>query len=326
MQSQKNGRRRAIIQDIVAVIMIMGIIFTVILSIKLRVQIAYIASGSMEPTYYKGDLIILEKVNAAQVKIGDVIVFLHPITKNIYILHRVVAKKFENGKYYFLTKGDNPDRNIAIDSWGWVSEDNLYGRLVQRIPYMGYLIEITQNPVIKVLLFLVILTTLILSFVSQREIKEIRRIKEFNYLPRKLGSLSALMIFIIIVGSLFISLAIITPGEFNVHLQESYLIHDTNTNITYLSICLSIKSEGFFFESIRKIILIARDPSNETLGEAVWSISYNFHGVKKVSIALLLNASIIPQSVLLDIKIFIKSITKVRIKELYDVPLSPREE
>lgn len=105
-----------------------------------------VASGSMEDTLFRGDLIMVQGVvNACDIKAGyrdeepgDIIVFHKPNDGGELIVHRAVEKKIEtDGFCYFQTQGDaspghNPDR------WGWVNGTDVVGRHVGKVPWLGH--------------------------------------------------------------------------------------------------------------------------------------------------------------------------------------------
>jgi signal peptidase len=111
-----------------------------------------VASGSMEPTLYKGDLIMVQGVSSAQdivvgrddaVPPGDVIVFHKPTDTSELIVHRAVDKEFRGGKWYFQTKGD---ANSGADNWdgNWetdcdLAENHLVGKVVGHVSHIGYI-------------------------------------------------------------------------------------------------------------------------------------------------------------------------------------------
>jgi len=129
-------------------IMIVGVVLAVLifwygLTFVLRTEnpILAVASGSMEPVLYKGDLIVIEGIeNAADIhaatkdadQLGDIIVF-HRYDE--LIVHRAVEKILNNdGTYSFKTWGDN-------NGWpdgGTVHEDNIVGRYLDyKVPWLG---------------------------------------------------------------------------------------------------------------------------------------------------------------------------------------------
>ncbi len=90
-----------------------------------------IASGSMEKEICVGDIAIIKKCNANDIVEGDIIEYQ---MEGYTVIHRVLSKKQKNGEYYFITKGDN---NSVEDS-NPVSEDQLIGKVVLKIKYLGY--------------------------------------------------------------------------------------------------------------------------------------------------------------------------------------------
>lgn len=90
-----------------------------------------IASGSMEKELFVGDVAIIQKCNANDVNVGDIIEYQ---MEGYTVIHRVIEKKQANGEYYFTTKGDNngsPDRDE-------VRENQLIGKVIFKIRYLGY--------------------------------------------------------------------------------------------------------------------------------------------------------------------------------------------
>lgn len=110
-----------------------------------------VLSESMVPTLNRGDLLIVqggisgEQINADP-RTGDIIVFRNPKDLDgVPLVHRAVDKfKNENdGKWYFYTKGDNPKTNPRTDQELGIApvvpEDCLIGKVVWKIPYLGYI-------------------------------------------------------------------------------------------------------------------------------------------------------------------------------------------
>ena len=70
-----------------------------------------VATGSMEPEYNIGDLIVIRETTKEEIKIGDVINYISE-TGIDTITHRVVDIIQEDGQTYYKTKGDN---NNSVD-------------------------------------------------------------------------------------------------------------------------------------------------------------------------------------------------------------------
>lgn len=90
-----------------------------------------IASGSMEKELHVGDVAIIQKCNANDVNVGDIIEYQ---MEGYTVIHRIVEKKQKKGEYYFVTKGDN---NKSPDNKE-VREEQLIGKVIFKIRYIGY--------------------------------------------------------------------------------------------------------------------------------------------------------------------------------------------
>jgi signal peptidase I len=115
-------------------------------------------SHPFERTLHKGDWIIIQGVDAhslnADYPNSDIIVYQdprYPNDPNEKIVHRIIAKTEINGTLYFYTKGDGngcnkwPNNSTEYDPWSPVPENMIYGKVVMRIPWLGYLPYIVQN-------------------------------------------------------------------------------------------------------------------------------------------------------------------------------------
>ena len=90
-----------------------------------------IGSNSMNPIYYYGDAIVYEKIAASDVKVEDILVFLH---QGKIITHRVIKIENENGKLKFITKGDNNEKTDKYDTF----ENDVLGVVRIVVKYIGY--------------------------------------------------------------------------------------------------------------------------------------------------------------------------------------------
>lgn len=90
-----------------------------------------IASGSMEPELYVGDVVIIKKCNSSDVEEGDIIEYQ---MEGYTIIHRIKNKNQKNGQFIFRTKGDNNDSEDSEP----VSEEQLIGKVIFKIRFLGY--------------------------------------------------------------------------------------------------------------------------------------------------------------------------------------------
>jgi len=136
------------------------------------IPVVVVASGSMQPALDVGDLVIVQGLNVTQIKEKDIIVF--DLTENndtTRTIHRVVdIQILPNGTRSFTTKGDN---NTSSDPTP-VLEDQVYGRVIYRIPLLGYL---ALDPMLP---FAIIIVALIITLIwpeKQRKKRRLRRSK-----------------------------------------------------------------------------------------------------------------------------------------------------
>lgn len=115
------------------IILLIPVIFLIYLvSGYFRFHAIVIASGSMSPVIYKGDIVVIDKenINYDELKEGTVIAFYHD---NKIIVHRLVKKfKYDNNEYLLYTKGDN---NEFVDDF--IYPKDVYGIVKFKIPYIG---------------------------------------------------------------------------------------------------------------------------------------------------------------------------------------------
>lgn len=90
-----------------------------------------VASGSMSPAIYKGDIVIVEKNNDYKnLQVGQILTYKY---ENIVVVHRIVDIIEDKGEYFFYTKGD---ANNSKDNYV-IKEDMIIGIVNYRIPYIG---------------------------------------------------------------------------------------------------------------------------------------------------------------------------------------------
>jgi len=132
---------------------IIGYVAIIIIGIILAQHLNVVVSGSMEPVFYRGDVVVIEKAdflglqefNTSDVNVGDIVVydatwFPEPV------IHRVIFKGTSpEGQLYYVTKGDNnpgPDPVVVYPNQieaKVVSLGSTPGMNPIKIPYVGYI-------------------------------------------------------------------------------------------------------------------------------------------------------------------------------------------
>lgn len=142
-ESSKKQENNSVIKEIATYAIIL--LVAVILAAHLNV----VVSGSMEPTFYRGDIVATQGTNVygiqefnpqTDVKVGDVVVY-DATWYSEPVIHRVIAEENINGSKYFEIKGDH---NNQADPY-LVSPSQIRAKVVTIgdnlfiIPKIGYI-------------------------------------------------------------------------------------------------------------------------------------------------------------------------------------------
>lgn len=139
-------------------------------------RIFTVASGSMIPIYNIGDTLLIEEMDASQIKIGDAVTYLgdEAGVDGMIITHQVIdVQQDENGKYLFQTKGV---ANNIVDPI--ITEEQVLGKVVHKFFFLSFLGRITTN-MTSMLVFITIpiaflIALEIIKLVYKDDIEEIK--------------------------------------------------------------------------------------------------------------------------------------------------------
>lgn len=122
--------------------------------------VVVVLSGSMEPAFYRGDILFLN-LGEDPIRIGEIVVF-NIEGRDIPIVHRVIKvhERHTSGNLDILTKGDNnygDDKVLYAQGQEWLNKRHIMGRAVGFLPYVG-MVTIVMNdyPYVKYLLIVVL--------------------------------------------------------------------------------------------------------------------------------------------------------------------------
>lgn len=114
------------------------------------VRLFTVLSESMLPVYNVWDIVVVNKVDPANIKIGDDVTYrgLEGDVKGKIVTHRVEKIDYDEGsqKYLFVTKGIN---NVGQDAQ--ISEDQIFGRVVYKTFLLSLFSRASRNTVIFIL-------------------------------------------------------------------------------------------------------------------------------------------------------------------------------
>ncbi|MFO7797659.1 MAG: signal peptidase I [Promethearchaeati archaeon] len=189
---EPRSKKKIIISVIVIILAISSpfLIYWILqLSLKTSSPMVVVVSGSMEPTLSRGDLLFLYGKDPADIrngtaleKNGDIIVFdahgYWPLPPAEPVVHRVIDKRFENGTWWFKTKGDD---NTIEDPW--IPENQIFGVVVGVIPYIGWVKIFFTESGLLIPIIIIIFGILIISLISDvmKESKEKQQSKNEDF-------------------------------------------------------------------------------------------------------------------------------------------------
>lgn len=178
---------------VVIVVIIVGFWFGLKAGLRTEYPLLAVATGSMRPTLNVGDLILVQgvsnisEIHAAPMddpeKPGDIIVYWKttPKAERELIVHRAIRTEFRGDRWYIITKGDN---NTSEDRPP-VPFDDVVGKVVGQIPWLGYVSLFLRTTEGTVLIVLVIVVILASEFVFPYLWKEPQREEEETQKPQE---------------------------------------------------------------------------------------------------------------------------------------------
>ena len=130
-----------------------------------------VATGSMVPEYKIKDLLLTCQKDPQDINVGDDVVYLgtKDSVEGKIVTHRVIKKYYNDGKYYFNTKGiANELTDPEID------ENQILGVVRHKLVLLSFCSHIINNPF--GLLFLVVIPFIVFAFFEGKNIiDEVKR-------------------------------------------------------------------------------------------------------------------------------------------------------
>lgn len=107
-----------------------------------------VMSGSMAPSIGTGDAVVVRPVDPATLQTGDVVTFRDPEGTERLITHRVRGFRVHGAYVEVTTQGD---ANNTTERWQ-VPTRGTVGRVVYRLPKLGYVLVPSASPIGRMLL------------------------------------------------------------------------------------------------------------------------------------------------------------------------------
>ena len=182
---RENAKIAKKVIEILAVILIYNIILIAISSennVNLINMFGYksyvIKTNSMEPTININDVVINKDVSQDEINVGDVITFLHD---GEVITHRITKIENDGDVTQYTTKGDNNN----IEDTFKISYENIRGKHVLTIPYLGKVVQLLENKLLFLIIILIILIFMFAQLQNQEKRENRREKKKIEEQKRK---------------------------------------------------------------------------------------------------------------------------------------------
>jgi signal peptidase len=107
-----------------------------------------VRSGSMTPAIRTGDIVVAESIAPLRAQVGSIVMFRDPRGRDRVLTHRVRAMHRTGRRVDFITQGD---ANTARERWT-VPVDGRIGRVLYRLPKLGYVLFWTGSPAARIAL------------------------------------------------------------------------------------------------------------------------------------------------------------------------------
>lgn len=171
----KENKALKIIGNILYVLLFIIVLLMLIVVILQRVsdnsislggyRLFTVATGSMEPEYNVGDILLSRQVDIDEIEVGDDVVYRgkEGSFKDKIVTHRVISIREENGEKKFTTQGiANTEEDPEIDS------SQIYGKVIYKVKTLSFIGQIAKN--IYVFYFIIFIPIAIIIFRQIRNI------------------------------------------------------------------------------------------------------------------------------------------------------------
>lgn len=150
MLSREKSWKREIIEDVTVIGLVLVIIWGTGIGLQFYLQtptpLLAVESQSMEPTLYRGDLVIVRAVDPTTLQVGDIVIYNASSTSSnssgVPIVHRIIEIINASGSLWFITKGDNnpgPDPTNRTES-------DILAKVIGSVRYLGFITLLLISP------------------------------------------------------------------------------------------------------------------------------------------------------------------------------------
>jgi len=165
--SREKSWKREFVEDAIVIAVVLMVVWGTGIGLQFYLQtptpLLAVESGSMEPVFYRGDLVIVRAVDPTTLVVGDIVIYnsssLPFSTSGVPIVHRIIEIQDVGGELRFITMGDN---NPGPDGEYRTVED-IFAKVIGSVKYLGFITLILLPPTGLVSIIILIATFLVTS-------------------------------------------------------------------------------------------------------------------------------------------------------------------
>jgi signal peptidase I len=146
-------RRRAVTRALAVfpAVLAAALTLAIALPVLLGCRALVVMSGSMEPALPTGSVVLVKRIPAEAIAVGDVVSFRSPENPSRVLTHRVQSVGLVDGRLQVQTRGD---ANTGTESWN-IDPQGTVGRVVFHVPLLGFALAPLQGALPRLLLVVV---------------------------------------------------------------------------------------------------------------------------------------------------------------------------
>lgn len=165
--SREKSWKREFVEDAIVIAVVLMVVWGTGIGLQFYLQtptpLLAVESGSMEPVFYRGDLVIVRAVDPTTLVVGDIVIYnsssISGDSGGVPIVHRIIEIQDVGGELRFITRGDN---NPGPDM-GYRTEDDIFAKVIGSVKYLGFITLILLPPTGLVSIIILIATFLVTS-------------------------------------------------------------------------------------------------------------------------------------------------------------------
>jgi len=137
------ARATKVIEMLLFILAILTLLSLLIIVLQKDLSLFTVTGDSMSPALPAGSIAIVQPVAGSEISTDDIIAYHAPGGRGTTVTHRVVEVTNEGESLSFQTAGDGNDNSDKSP----VPSENVVGKVIFHIPYVGFVLSFVKQPV-----------------------------------------------------------------------------------------------------------------------------------------------------------------------------------